>query len=119
MTEFLDKAFMAHAGVKNRLKNAIRGEESIDPAVIHRDDVCEVGKWIHGEGGRKFAANPLFSDFKKVHAEFHQCAYDVMLLYKGGRLKEANANIDSGPFETKSQQIGSCIMRMKKDPAFK
>lgn len=118
MSEFLNRAFMAHANVKNRLKRAIVGEEEIDPAVIRRDDVCEVGKWIHGEGKSKFAAHPLFQEFRKVHADFHSCAHNVMMLYKGGKVREAEAEIDRGAFEKKSSEIGNCIMKMKRDPAF-
>ena len=119
MSEFLDKAFLTHSAVKNRLRKAIKGEEPIDAATIRRDDVCEVGKWIYGEGAKSYSSNPLFNEFKKVHAEFHKCAYDVMALYNSGKISEASRELDYGAFEKKSGEIGSCIMRMKKDPLFK
>ncbi|WP_419255977.1 CZB domain-containing protein (plasmid) [Caulobacter sp. ErkDOM-YI] len=119
MSEFLDKAFMTHSAVKGRLRKAIKGEENIEPATIRRDDVCEVGKWIYGEGGKQFSSVPVFVEFKKVHAEFHKCAYDIMMLYNAGKIAEANRELDQGAFEKKSNEIGSCIMRMKQDSQFK
>ncbi|WP_419320572.1 CZB domain-containing protein [Caulobacter sp. ErkDOM-E] len=119
MSEFLDKAFMTHSAVKSRLRKAIKGEENIEPTTIRRDDVCEVGKWIYGEGGSKFSSVPVFVEFKKVHSEFHKCAYDIMMMYNSGKIAEANRDLDHGAFEKKSNEIGDCIMRMKRDPQFK
>lgn len=118
MSEFLDRAMMTHSAVKNRLIRAIKGEEMIDYNTMKRDDVCEVGKWIYGEGGRKHATSRIFQEFKTTHAEFHKCASHVLLLHRSGKVAEANAELQRGAFEQKSMEIGNCIVRMKKDPAF-
>lgn len=119
MSEFLDRAMMTHSAVKNRLIRAVRGEEDIDYNVIKRDDLCEVGKWIYGEGGQKHGVSQIFHEFKKTHADFHKCAANVLLLHRSGKVAEANAELQRGSFEQKSMEIGACIVRMKKDPAFK
>jgi hypothetical protein len=123
MEHFLDKAFSAHASVKQRLMRAIRCEEEIDPASIRRDDVCVVGRWIHGSGrakhGAKHGANPLFIEFETVHRAFHEAAYDAMRSFKAGHIEAAQRSVEAGDFQTQSMAIGRCIAKMKVSQEFK
>lgn len=118
MSDFLDKAFSTHANVKNKLRNAILGKEELDASSVRRDDVCAVGQWIYGDGGKKHRDNPLFKTFKAVHAEFHQEAYNAMRLSEQGDRDKAIEAIEHGAFQKKSAEINVCISKMKKDPDF-
>jgi methyl-accepting chemotaxis protein len=118
MNDFLDKAFSAHAVVKDKLRRSILGQESLDASTLRRDDVCAVGQWIYGEGARKHRGNALFEHFKTVHTAFHQEAYDAMMVSSAGDREAALEAIEHGGFQKQSAEIGHCIARMKKDPEF-
>lgn len=113
MSEFLSKAFTAHANVKNRLKKAVLGEENIDPDTVRSDDKCEVGKWIYGEGASQYGSNLDFQTFKASHTAFHQAAYDALMLLKKGQKDAAHEMIENGEFQKRSYELGICITKLK------
>ena len=46
----ITKAIAAHAKWKRRLRDAIEtGTSDIDTSTAGRDNVCEFGKWLHGD----------------------------------------------------------------------
>lgn len=73
-------ALDAHAAWKTRLESQIRGDagESLNVATVAADGNCALGQWIHGEGKRQFADYPEYGQLRKVHAEFHLCAGDIL-----------------------------------------
>jgi len=79
-------AIEAHQAWKRRLEAAIRTGAAFegDPRLVGRDDVCPLGRWIHGAGGRQFGGDPKFLDLKAKHAAFHQCAGRALSLARAG-----------------------------------
>ncbi len=88
-------AVQAHQKWKNRLQACIDGtsQETLDSAVISRDDQCVLGKWIHGSGAQKFGASAVFPQLKAEHAQFHLIAGDVLLAANAGRKAEAQEKL--------------------------
>lgn len=46
----LDTAVQTHALWNTKLRNAISKREQMDLITLSRDDCCELGIWLHGEG---------------------------------------------------------------------
>ncbi|NML29181.1 methyl-accepting chemotaxis protein, partial [Zoogloea dura] len=73
-----DGVIQAHMGWKFKLRNYLAGQgESLDPAVVSRDDKCVLGCWIHGDG-KRYASEPGFEKLRDKHADFHRCAGAVI-----------------------------------------
>lgn len=76
----LDRAVLAHSQWKKRLKDHINGQGQIEAAVLAqlgKDDQCELGVWLYGEG-RKHIGLAAFTDLKDKHAKFHISAASVV-----------------------------------------
>lgn len=78
----------AHSAWKNRLKDHIMKNEPLDAATIAKDDQCELGKWIYGEG-RKYSSRSEYADVKQKHARFHAVTAEVVR--KAAALKKEEA----------------------------
>jgi methyl-accepting chemotaxis protein len=91
-------AIEAHRQWKMRLQAVIesRSREKLDPMVVCRDDRCDLGDWIHGEGGRQFGAEPQFADLRRKHAYFHVCAGRILSLAQSGQTDLAMAEMSPG-----------------------
>jgi methyl-accepting chemotaxis protein len=73
-----DRVINAHLQWKVKLNTFLGGEgEKLDPDAVGRDDKCELGCWIHGDGQR-FAGNAVYREVRSQHAAFHQCAAEVI-----------------------------------------
>ena len=46
----LDEAVKKHIEWRAKFRLAIVKKEQMDAATISKDNCCEVGKWLHGEG---------------------------------------------------------------------
>jgi hypothetical protein len=68
---------LAHSQWKRNLRNAIEESKSLDAATAGRDDLCELGKWMAGEGAA-YANLPAYQDLKVKHAKFHASVAKVI-----------------------------------------
>ena len=73
-------AIGAHVNWKLRIHALLSGRlsEQLDPAAIARDDGCELGQWIRGEGRGH-------ADLSSAHAEFHKEAARIIREHYSGR----------------------------------
>lgn len=110
-----DEAITVHQRWKTRLRMQIDGNagEVLDPAQVCKDDQCDLGKWIHGEGHHQMGGKPEFLEVKGSHAHFHKVAGDVLTSARRGDKTEANA-ILVGPFFEASSRVVQAIMKCKK-----
>lgn len=73
-----EQAKMAHFAWKNKLANYIKNPDgSLKSAQVSQDNQCDLGKWLHGEGGI-YNKHPEFNELVLSHAHFHKCAGDVI-----------------------------------------
>ncbi|HJV89620.1 MAG TPA: CZB domain-containing protein [Holophagaceae bacterium] len=93
------EAMAAHRKWKAHLRLHIDGSSTdrMDPDLIGREDLCDLGCWIQGEGGLTMAAKPEFQTLRETHARFHQVAAEVLRLSKDGDPHGACLALD-GPF---------------------
>ena len=67
------------------------GTEPLDVVTISQDDVCAIGKWLYGEGKTLYGHLPEYESARKVHAELHLCAGEVLTHHQIGNQDHAFA----------------------------
>lgn len=109
-----DDAIKAHAAWKLRLTmlNDGNSKEKLDPSVVERDNVCELGKWLTGEGLTRFKGMPEFEEIVALHARFHKAAAEVIKRVATGR-KYAGSELSDSEYGKLSSQIIQKLMKMK------
>lgn len=85
----------AHSAWKYKFKQFLEGKEKLEVETVAKDNQCELGKWIYGEGSQ-LAAMPEFAEMKKKHAEFHQVASQVVRQSKALKQEAALALVEVG-----------------------
>lgn len=90
-----DKALEAHLKWIARLREDLVKGVAVDPHAIARDDLCDLGRWLHGEG-RRYCNLEGYDTLAALHHAFHKSAAHSAELAQAGRLEEALANLDGG-----------------------
>ena len=108
-----DDAVAAHIKWKVRLTQFIDGTsaEKLTSATICKDNLCDLGKWIYGEGAQHKGTVP-YQDLVKKHANFHVCAGDVVRKVELGDRAGAKAAM-GGAFSHASKETVVAIMKLK------
>jgi hypothetical protein len=111
----LSNAILAHQQWKSRLNQFLGGalQEKLDPLTVGKDDQCELGQWIHGEGRRQFLSVPEFQELQERHARFHKKAGEIVRMANQGNVKGAREVFDR-EFPEDSKEIAVSIQRMKR-----
>ncbi|WIM06675.1 MAG: CZB domain-containing protein [Candidatus Nitricoxidivorans perseverans] len=112
-----DDAIAAHIKWKVRLSQFIDGTstEKLQSANVCKDNLCDLGKWIYGEGV-KYKPLPHYQDLVKKHANFHICAGEVVKKVEGNDKAGAKAAL-GGAFAAASKETVTAIMDLKKEAA--
>lgn len=110
-----DEAIAAHIKWKVRLSQFIDGTsaEKLQSASVCKDNLCDLGKWIYGDGV-KYKPLPHYQDLVKKHANFHICAGEVVRKVEGGDKAGAHAAL-GGAFSAASKETVTAIMDLKKE----
>ena len=105
----------AHRDWRRRLLGYIDGTstEALDENVICHDNRCELGKWIHGNGGKFYGGEATFQQLQTDHACFHRSAADVVRYYKSDDEKSARKTLQ-GDFDRYSMHVVSALERLEK-----
>lgn len=114
----LDAALSAHAAWKDRLKKAnVTRTSDVTPENACKDNLCQFGKWIYGEG----AFIPLpekgkdFETVRRLHAEFHTCAGETLRKAVSG--DTAGFDRDTaplGPFHRATTNLTNAIVSWRR-----
>ena len=109
------KAIDIHVAWIKKLQEAISGGEKLDPTMVCKDNLCKLGEWIYGEG-KAHQNLAAYEPLKIKHAQFHQCAGDVVRKVNAGDVQGALAMVDTGGvFITVSTDTISAILKMKRE----
>ena len=110
----LSTAYKSHVEWRVLLKNAIRTGEKLDVANIKRDDCCDLGKWLHGEGKGLYGTKPEFVKLVEVHHVFHRETAIVATAINELDHDTANEMMDmSRAFGRASLDVGTAINALK------
>jgi Chemoreceptor zinc-binding domain len=80
-----------HHVLKKKLQAELNGagNGSLDVVTISHDNACAIGKWLYGEGKALYGHLPEYESARKVHAELHLCAGEVLSEHYVGNLDQA------------------------------
>ena len=110
----ITKAIGAHGMWKNRLRGAIdSGKADANPADVAKDNACPFGQWLQGStitASMRNGAN--YNAVKKLHADFHRCASNVMTCVASGK-KEQATSLLGGEFSKISGELTNAMMKWK------
>jgi methyl-accepting chemotaxis protein len=106
-------AIRAHVEWKVRLRMSLDGQgERIPSEQASRDDACQLGQWIYGEG-RFYLDDPAYRELRQVHARFHEAAAQVLAMAEEGNKRGAEAALEGGEYSKCSSAVVAAIMRMR------
>lgn len=110
-----DDAIAAHIKWKVRLNQFIDGTstEQLKSETICKDNLCDLGKWIYGEGAA-YKAKPNYTTLVSKHANFHRCAADVVKKVESND-KPGAKSLLAGAFAAASKETVTAIMELKKE----
>jgi methyl-accepting chemotaxis protein len=103
-----DSAIQAHTNWKLRLFSACKGssKEKIDARTVEKDNVCELGKWLHGDA-QKNVGSPALETLLQAHAAFHRTAAGLAVMIERGPNSAAETALNSpgSEFNKLSRQV--------------
>lgn len=112
----LDDAVAKHTAWKTKFRTAIAKKETLDAATISKDNCCDLGKWLYGDGKSVCGRHASFTDCITKHKTFHVEAGKVATAINAKKYVEAEAMIGSGtPYSTASTAAVGAIMHLKKE----
>ena len=110
----LNLAIALHNEWKTLLLAAIINNEILDTATIAKDNCCEFGIWLHGEGQEKFGTLKSFDGCVTKHAKFHVEASKVAAAINTQKYPDAQLMLKSGTaYSAASSAVQVAILNLK------
>ncbi|HEY0635544.1 MAG TPA: CZB domain-containing protein [Gammaproteobacteria bacterium] len=109
------EAINAHVAWKMRLQQHIKGEsaERLDAAIVGRDDLCALGKWLHAHR-EQHNDMAQFRQVVELHADFHRCAAEIIDTVNRGKRQEAEHKLHHD-YAHLSQMIVKSLNKLGKE----
>jgi hypothetical protein len=112
----LEQAVQKHSEWKIRFRTAISKQETMDAANVSKDNCCDLGKWLHGEGKSMFGNLASLSECITRHAAFHIEAGKVASAINMKKYAEAEKMIAiQTPYAAASTAVTGAILKLKKE----
>ena len=109
-------AIRAHANWRLRLSTYCQGslKEEINIQTLAKDNACDLGKWLYGEG-QKYRWDPKLEELIKAHAAFHRSAAAIVVMVHSGKRKEAESllNSNESQYAKLSVQVVGILMKLR------
>lgn len=110
-----DQAIAAHANWKMKFRSAISGKLRMDQPTIAKDNCCDLGKWLHGEGKAQCGSKPEFVALVEKHKAFHVEAGKVAQAVNSQDYAKAEQMLSAGtPYASASSAVGVAVLAIKK-----
>lgn len=111
----LSDAIAKHEQWRVDFRGAMARGEIVDEDAIARDNCCELGRWLYGEGRAKHEKLSEFIDVIKDHKNFHVEAGRVAKLINKKRYTEAESAMNAvSPYASASSAVALALTRLKK-----
>ena len=109
----LQEVLGAHMAWKQKLSSTLNGTstERYEVSTISQDTLCVLGKWLYGPGKKLYSQLPEYEALRKIHAEFHICAGEVLVEHEKGN-QDAASKILNGKFRDASNNIQLDLVRL-------
>lgn len=118
LTTQINNAIGAHGAWKLRLRTSIRtGRCDVSVGDASRSDLCEFGRWLEGhEIAPAVKSGIPYQVVRRLHAEFHHSAGQVLGSALANRKDEAEAGM-AGDFAEKSDKLVRALTKWKHEVA--
>jgi hypothetical protein len=115
----IDGAIQAHTNWKLRLFGACKGssKEKIEAQTVEKDNVCELGKWLHGDAQR-LGDDAVLKTLLEAHAAFHRTAAALARLIERGQNAAAEKALTApdSEFNKLSIQVVGKLAQLRQNP---
>lgn len=112
----LDNAVQTHAQWKTKLRSAISKHEQLDLVTLSRDDCCELGQWLHGEGKLSFGRLTSHADCIRKHLTFHSEVTKVARAVNAKQFDTAEDMLNAGtPYAKASSALSVSFLQLRKE----
>ena len=109
----INKAIGAHGIWKMRLRTAIdTGKADAVASDVAKDHVCAFGQWLYGSVPPAARTSADYSTVRKLHADFHKCAAQVIECVGKGDKAKADA-VMASDYAKVSSDLTSAMMKWK------
>jgi hypothetical protein len=109
----LDHALECHVAWKVKFRMAILDSGRVDAACVGREDCCDLGLWLQGEGRAQWEGLPAFESCVAEHRAFHQAAGRIGRAINAGRLEEASRLLKPAEaFTRSSAALGNALVEL-------
>ena len=114
MVTAVQNAIGAHGKWKFNLKMAVsNGKSDFEVAKVKRDDLCDFGKWLHGDSiDEETKQGKPYEVVTRLHREFHECASQVLNLALTNNKNKADALLE-GEFTHRSDTLVRALTKWK------
>jgi len=112
----LDNAVQTHAQWKTKLRTAIAKREQLDIQSLSRDDCCELGQWLHGEGKTRYGKLAAHGDCVHKHLAFHAEVSKIAKTVNAKQFDSAERMLNLGSsYALASSVLGVSFLRLRKE----
>lgn len=103
----MKEALEAHTAWTKRLEGKLTGEndEQLNVATVASDCECKLGKWIHHTAKQQFGNVADFEALRRVHADFHIKAGEILNNVINGDEGEASNNLKELRYQSGNVQL--------------
>jgi hypothetical protein len=109
----LTQAISKHIEWKVKFMSTILKQESMDTETISKDNCCELGKWLHGDGKTQFENFASYAICLEKHATFHLEAGKIAAKINEKKFNDAKAMLNVGqPYTTSSNKLNLAIKNL-------
>lgn len=103
-----------HAQIRDELSTAIAERRKVDAATLSSDRICETGRWLQGEGRKRWAGNHAFLGLLEAHRDFHRAVGLIADQINREQYAEAQRSLRSGgAFADALAVLAASFRRMK------
>jgi methyl-accepting chemotaxis protein len=112
----LDSAIQKHAEWRLKFRQAITKHETMDAAAVAKDNLCELGKWLHGEAKKVHGTLRSYAACVTAHAAFHVEAGKIAAAINAKDYAAADKMLGAGtPYAEASSVIGGAVIGLKNE----
>jgi methyl-accepting chemotaxis protein len=115
---YLDSNGINHNFLDLTLKSrkCIANQLSLNPYIIGKDNCCELGEWLYGEGKSNYSNLKSYLEVLNIHAEFHLEAKKIAFATREkSQLEVAAMMKDGSVFSVLVLQIAQSIDHLKRE----
>ncbi len=112
----LNEAIQKHAQWKFRFRQALLTNELMDADVVAKDNQCELGKWLHGEGRSLYGQRNAHAQCLAKHTAFHIEAGKVAVMINAHRKHDAERMLANGSqFSEVSKAVAVALIELQNE----